>query len=56
MNVFQLACLKLKRHRCGEDEVEIKAEIILPIGRCWLLGIGSKTIFLLSDAMLIMSY
>lgn len=44
-NSFHLAVLKLKRRRkdvlCGL----IVARIWQPIGRCWLLGIGSEAIF-----------
>ena len=50
---FQLAFLKLKRRRKG---VGVTAALTrMAIGRCWVSGIGSSTVLLLSDAMLLLA-
>ena len=48
----RLVFLVFKRRWFGTDAVETAEVTVIPIGRCWLLGRGSRTNFLLSEAML----
>ena len=54
-NAFQLAFLKLKRRRKGVGVGVTAALIRTAICRCWVCGIGSSTVWLLSDPMLLMT-